>query len=162
MAITIENELGEEVEVFLTYNGFVDAIVRADTKDDFDAAALAYGIYRQVTDEETGVTSNVPNPGVNVSVLGPVVITAGEYDEEGNVITEPVLDNRYHVNLRLAGESLNVMDANGLPRWKNMGIAWTVTGTDDANPNKNEVGKVLQKVCLIDPDTVATPQRGWL
>jgi len=162
MAITIQDENGEDVEVFLTYNGFVDAIVRAETQADFEAAGVQFGIYREETDEEANTTYLTTNPGVNVSVLGPVVITEGTYDEEGNEVTAPVMDERYHVNLRIAGEALKVIDENGLPRWKNMGIAWTALGVDDANPNKNESAKVLQKVSLIDPDTIGTPKRIWL
>jgi len=32
--------------------------------------------------------------------IGAVVTVPGEYDEEGNEITPPVIDNRFHANLR--------------------------------------------------------------
>lgn len=34
--------------------------------------------------------------------IGAVVTAPGEYDEEGNEITPPVIDNRFHANLRCA------------------------------------------------------------
>lgn len=163
MAMTILNENDEEVIVFLSDSGgMIDAIVRANTQQDFETAALSFGIYREVVDAEANTTHLVTNPGVNVSEMGPVVITEGQYDEEGNEITAPVMDNRYHVNLRIAGEALKVIDANGLERWKNMGIAWTQMGTPDNTPNKNEQAVILQNVSLIDPETISTPKRVWL
>ncbi|WP_173931398.1 hypothetical protein [Chelativorans sp. Marseille-P2723] len=38
--------------------------------------------------------------GFVLDVIGPVVITPGEHDDEGDEITPPVIDGRFHVNLR--------------------------------------------------------------
>lgn len=35
-----------------------------------------------------------------LSIIGPVVTTPGEYDDEGEEITPPVIDARFHANLR--------------------------------------------------------------
>ncbi|WEX10275.1 hypothetical protein [Chelativorans sp. AA-79] len=42
--------------------------------------------------------------GFSLDIIGPVVITPGEYDEDGTEITPPVLDERFHVNLRCTDE----------------------------------------------------------
>ena len=36
--------------------------------------------------------------------IGPIVVVPGTYDEEGNEITPPVIDNRFHANLRCTEE----------------------------------------------------------
>jgi hypothetical protein len=42
-----------------------------------------------------------PNPGYAVDEIGPIVLTPGTYDSNGNELTAPVLDTWHWVNLRL-------------------------------------------------------------
>lgn len=42
--------------------------------------------------------------GFALDIIGPVVITDGEYDEDFNEITPPVIDSRFHANLRCSAE----------------------------------------------------------
>lgn len=39
-----------------------------------------------------------------LDLIGPVVTTDGTYDEDGEELTAPVLDARYHANLRCTAE----------------------------------------------------------
>jgi hypothetical protein len=41
-------------------------------------------------------------------------------------------------------------------------MAWSLGGEDDTQINAQEVGKVMQGVSLIDPETIVTPTRIWL
>lgn len=42
--------------------------------------------------------------GFALDVIGPIVTTPGQYDEEGNEITPPVIDELFHANLRCTEE----------------------------------------------------------
>lgn len=42
--------------------------------------------------------------GWALDVIGPLVITPGTYDEDGNEIISPVIDQRFHANLRCSEE----------------------------------------------------------
>lgn len=159
--------------VFVRYSGgMIDAVVRATDEATFEAAArwaeLRYELTETVTDEETGETTTqgtgewATSKGVYISPLGPVVITPGVYTEDGTETTAPVLDTRYHVNVRLASPAVDAVDDYGVLKWEKWAMAWTAGGVDDTQINANEVGKVLQGVSLIDPETINTPSRVWL
>lgn len=176
--ITIQDKNGDDVDVFVAlHGGMVDAICRATDEAAFEAAALSQNIYvkemETITDEngvqveqpvldENGQEIIRPAQGVNVDVIGPAMVTAGTYDADGNELTPPVMDTRYHVNLRIAGQALVNSDADGYPNWKTTAITWTVTGVDDAQVNASESAKILSNVGLIDPESIWTPQRVWL
>lgn len=38
--------------------------------------------------------------GFALDIIGPIVTTPGTYDEDGNEIIPPVIDDRFHANLR--------------------------------------------------------------
>lgn len=42
--------------------------------------------------------------GFSLDVIGSVITTPGSYDDEGAELTPPVLDNRFHANLRCTEE----------------------------------------------------------
>ncbi len=157
MSELILDKQGNEVEVFVAFNGgFLDLQVRADTKADFEAAAEAENLL--VRDDEDNL---VPAPGVNIDVLGPVVITAAVLDDEGNVVTPAVLDNRHHVNLRITAPALTNTDADGYENWKLTAIKWTENGEPDTEINAEESALKLANVALIDPATIKSPARVW-
>lgn len=145
MATTIPHpETGEPVELFVRINadGYVDALCRAAYKSAWDQAALANGLTKD----------GEPVAGVNIDVIGPVTVTPAVIDENtGAEITPADIDNRYHVNLRLAPEV----------NWFPIAYAWMTNGNDDAEPNKDEETRTLARVSLIDPDTISTPTRVW-
>ena len=152
---------GTEVECFVTDTGnFIDAMLRADTEAAWIEAAISAEILEYV--ERPKGTVLRPVKGNNVDVIGPVVITPGEYDEEGNELVAPIVDNRYHVNLRVAEPALSKVNDAGYPKWKETVLAWMNFGVDDTEANKNEVGKKLSAVTLMDPTTIQTPNQRWL
>lgn len=142
-------------------------MVRAADRATFDAVAKSVGLLVHqspgapaVTDPETGETIReavepsgplVPARGVTIARLGPMVLVPGEYDEEGNEITPPTLDERYHVNFWLPPR---VVEGN---EWQTWATAWTQNGEPVADTNKNESALIMNGIELIDPATVTSP-----
>jgi len=167
MSILINDQ---EAFVSLT-GGMVDAIVRAPDRETFLEVArtveLYYEVMETVTDPDTGETSQVGTgewqvgKGINIDHLGSVVITPGTYDEDGNELTAPVMDNRHHVNIRLAPPATEKLDDNGNPKWHGWAVAWTQNGQPDPDVNATEEARVYNQVALIDPDSINTPTRVW-
>lgn len=151
---------------------FVDAIVRAPDEAALLAAALAAGLRYEITaeivDEETGETSARGTgdfawaAGVSVDVIGAVTLSAGTYDDDGEEITAPVVDQRYHVNIRLAPPAVERLDEDGTPKWHRWALAWSQYGEADTQINAAESALVFMGVALIDPDTIRVPVRTWL
>lgn len=178
MSIIIQDPNGEDVSVNLAEGGgMIDAQVRATDEASFVAAALDRKLYvkeMQTVVDDDGVESEEPAldadgneiirpaEGVNVSVLGPVVVTPGTYEDDGTETSPPVIDSRYHLNLRLTGAALQESDENGYPNWKALGIAWTTSGVADTEVNSHESSLIFSDVGLIDPESIDTPQRVWL
>lgn len=85
----------------------------------FESAEQAQSVlYTQVavawdnTDPETPVATEFESrPNFqNIDTIG-VIYEGGEWDAEGNVITEPTALDGYHVNVRLAGENGSSLEA---------------------------------------------------
>jgi len=144
----MSHNIGTEDEPILVFvrfaGGMLDAIVRATDADTFETAARWAELKYENDDGEW-----VASPGVNIDVLGPVQV--GE-----------TWDTRYHANIRIADPALSKVDEYGVLKWEKWAMAWTMGGEDDTQINKAEVGKVLQGVSLIDPDTISSPSRRWL
>lgn len=72
-------------------------------KFDSEAQANEY-LYTQVPtawDEEGNVTETEPRANyANIDTIG-TIYTGGEWDADGNVVTEPVALDGWHVNIRL-------------------------------------------------------------
>ena len=155
MSVTIKDINGNNVTVFLSFKeDCIDAVVRADTKEVWELAAISQALLLE-TDE--GV---VPAPGVNIDAIGPITIVAGVYDEEGEQVVAPIMDTRYHLNMRLEGPILLKLNSQGFPKWKVTALHWTAYGVE-ASSNKEEVGKDVMGVTLIDPDSIQSPCRVW-
>lgn len=144
MSTTITHpETGEPVEVFVRIaDGYVDVMCRAAYRKAWTDAATA----NKLIDADGN-----PAPGVSIDEIGDVIVTPATYDEDGKELTPAVIDNRFHVNFRIA-EHL---------AWQPIALAWMSQGNDDAVANKDEETRTLAKVSLIDPDTVKTPARVW-
>lgn len=157
---------GTEVECFVVErDGMIDALLRADTEEAWTAAAISAEILEYATvKKEDGTTETFLRPvkGNNIDVIGPVVLVDGQVDEEGNEIQPPIMDVRHHVNLRVTEPALSKVNDAGYPKWKETVLAWMNFGIDDTESNKNEAGKKLSDVTLIDPSTISTPKRAWL
>ena len=148
--------------------GMVDAYIRCADLATFEAAALVaglkYEVMQTVVDEETGEETTQGTgeykvaKGVEIYPIGPVVITPAVMDEEGNVVTEAVMDTRHHVNFRMGEPAISRTDADGL-LWHKWAIYWTMQGADDTQINNAEQGKVMLGVSLIDPDTISSKAR---
>lgn len=149
--ITIEAPDGSPVDVYVKMtDGMVDAMIRATDLVTFEAAALSQDLYYE--DEEGNL---VVSDGVNIDHIGPIIGTDPE-------TLEPVtIDERHHLNLRIAEPALSKLNDAGYPKWKATAIAWTIYGSDDPEINRSERAKILNGVALIDPVTVSTPSRGW-
>jgi hypothetical protein len=52
-----------------------------------------------------------PSHPHSVVRLGNIVLTEGEYDSEGEVITEPVLSTNYHVDVLWQGDAVSSWDS---------------------------------------------------
>lgn len=78
----------------------IDLMFRADNKDAWDAFAPTAGY--------------VVSPIVSVDEIGPITTTPAVLDEEGNELSPAVIDNRYHVNVRLDAESPSAISGPGI------------------------------------------------
>ena len=163
----------EPIIVFVNFNGgMLDATIRCDSREAFDAAALYAGLFyeamEKVTDEETGEVTQVATgeikqaKGVYIDHIGPVMIQPAEYDSEGVEITPAVFDNRHHVNFRLVGTALEGADEYGILKWHKWSMAWSLGGSPDDVINAEEEALKLYGVSLIDADTIRSPSRVWL
>jgi len=61
-----------------------------------------------------------------------------------------LLKGKYHINIRISPDS----PCN----WREMGKAWTTFGIVDPEKNAEEVGLLLERVTLIDPTSIASPE----
>lgn len=172
----MSHNLGTEenpILVLVRYSGgMLDAVVRATDEATFEAAArwaeLKYEVMETVTDPETGETTEqgtaewATAKGVSISDVSFVVVTPGTYAEDGTELTAPIFDERFHANIRVTDPALSRVDEHGVLKWEKWAMAWSLGGEVDMQINANEVGKVMQGVSLIDPDTIASPSRVWL
>jgi len=170
-----EEPLGTYIDDTRVYvsieGGRLWAMVRATDKATFDQKALEVGLkvytnpaQPEVLDEETGEVIQqaipasgelIPAPGVTITEMGPHVLVPGTYDEDGNEVTAPVLDNRFHSNFWLSP----VLVERGL--WKQWALAWTLNGYT-VTPNNQEEAIEFQGIELIDPQTVSSPANRML
>lgn len=134
------------LRVFVAFDrGNLAAMLRCVDKATFESAAVDVGLMRV---NEDGILT--PQAGTTITELGRYVLSPAVIDEQGNELTPPVTDNRYHVNLWLPPKTV----ANG--RWQQWALQWTLFGSY-ATPNKDEVAKALSGVELIDPLTIGDP-----
>jgi len=76
--------------------GMIDLYLRAG-----NAGALASACpFLRGEDEEGNRYWIAAGDGFALDVIGPVEIAPGEYGDDGEIITPPVIDDRFHVNLR--------------------------------------------------------------
>lgn len=78
---------------------YVDLYLRADTESDL-VAALSWA---RVEDED-GPRWSGGGDGYALHIIGPLVTTPGEYDDDGAETSPPVIDPRFHANLRCSAE----------------------------------------------------------
>lgn len=175
--MTIAAPDGTPVEIFASQSGgFVDTCIRATDRDTWVQAALSQNLlYRdpiieKTTDEATGeVTETIvgyedeikASAGANITEIGPVVLTPAVLDDEGNEITPAVMDNRFHLNMRISEPLLSKADENGYPLWQKTALLWMTYG-QPVKPNSAEQAKDVQGVQMIDPDSIRNPYRIWL
>ena len=156
---------GQRVYVAIR-GGILHCMVRAADQATFWQQAQLVGLVENknpgapaILDPETGeeITPAVPPSGplvpvrgVTITEIGPYVITPGTYDQDGNEITPPVLDNRWHVNFWLDHE------LTMLGRWQQFALAWTANG-QPVDPMREEEAIHHAGIELIDPNTVKSP-----
>lgn len=131
---------GQSVDVFAREaSGYIDMIVRADTKGYWQNVAEDWGLVD---------ADGNPAPGVTIDHIGSVVLAPAILDAAGDIATPAVTDNRHHLNLRVHPDF----------DWQPFAVKWTQDGAVTA-PNNSEDGRRFYRVTLIDPDTIASPSR---
>ena len=129
--------------VFVAFDrGNLWAMIRCTDKATFDGAALNVGL-RYINDEGQVVTPR----GTTITEMGAYVLTPAVLDADGNEVTPPVVDSRYHVNFWLPPSAVAV------GAWQAWALRWTTLGADSP-ANNQEVAKALNGVELIDPQTI--------
>jgi hypothetical protein len=84
-----------------------------------------------------------------------IMKTPGTYDADGNELTAPVFDQRYHANILLGPGIV----ARGT--WKTPLLNYALHGTLVTDKNRDELAYVVGGVELIDPDTIRSPANVW-
>ena len=79
-----------------------DLMYKSTDKTTWDAFALSSGL----ATENEGVL--YPAPNVLIDEIGPIVITPAVYDEDGDIIEPAVVDDTWHVNVRLLDDSFDI------------------------------------------------------
>jgi hypothetical protein len=156
MSIEIPSLTDPEVMVSVPVQmrgGRVYMTTRADSRAAADEAAVGAGLMLQRTRED-GSTYLVEPATVSRVPVGPVVITPGTYDEEGNDLTAPVIDSRHHDNWLLTPTQ---MHASGRPLWEVTVLSWVANGSPLPQANAAEQGVRYGTVELIDPETISSP-----
>jgi hypothetical protein len=171
--MTILDTDGNEVEIYAKQSGdYVDTCIRATDRDTWIQAALSQKLlYRDPiteTDPETGEKIIVGyhdeihiSAGANITEIGNAVLTPAVLDAEGNVTTPAVMDNRFHLNMRIAEPLLSKEDENGYPLWQKTALLWMQYG-QPVQPNNHERAKAVSGVEMIDPDSISQPDRVWI
>jgi hypothetical protein len=163
----------DPIIVFVEFaGGMIDATIRCTDKATFLTAALhaelMYELTTTVVDPDTleetqvGTGEYAVSKGVDISHIGPMQLTAGVYDADGDVIASPIMDTRHHVNFRLSGDVITNVNEYGVIKWQRWAMEWTLGGTSDSVPNATEVSKTLYGVDLIDMATINSHSRVWL
>ena len=80
--------------------------------DEPQANSVLYTEVPTAWDDEGNVLETEPRPNyANIDTIG-IIYEGGEWDAEGNVITEPVALSGWHVNVRVvAGEDAEALEA---------------------------------------------------
>jgi hypothetical protein len=68
--------------------------------------------------------------------LGPLITTKGEYDEDGNEITPPVIDYSHHVNYQ--GEPIPELEAGRIKYVENPNVTWSGVTAEGPEPEPAE------------------------
>lgn len=79
----------------------IDMLLRTDTEAEM-AATLPWA---REAGGEAGETWITATHGYSLALLGPMMVERGREEEDGSRVL-PVVDGRYHANLRLRDESL--------------------------------------------------------
>lgn len=127
----------------------MDVMLRAQDRATWLAVAEAYGVL--VRNDGT----LRPAAGIATHEIGPHTITPAEIDADGNETAPAVIDQRWHVNMRVAEPALSAIDPEtGRPKWEVMLERWRAGAP--APSNKGEDARAVDGVELIEG--VKTPE----
>lgn len=104
-----------------------DLMYKSTTKETWDAFALSSGL---AVDQDGSI---YPAENVLIDEIGPIVTTPAVYDEDGDIVTPAIVDESWHVNIRLTSDSFDIL----------------ALAAGDADTE------------WIDPSEVSTPTRIW-
>jgi len=90
-----------------------------------------------------------------VAPMPRIMLTPGTYDEDGNQLTAPTFDARYHANILLGPGIV----ARGT--WKAPLLNYYYHGALVGEKNAEEVAYEVGGVELIDPATIRSPSNRW-
>ena len=150
MSHSIDNETGhllvDGVRVYAALDrGLLHGMVRATNRETFVQNALTVGLMVLDADENA-----IPHQNVTITEMGPLVLTPAVLDEDMEVLTPAVVDNRFHANFWLNQYATDAGD------WEAFALSWTANGSPAA-VNANEEGVAYNGIELIDPATVSSP-----
>jgi hypothetical protein len=119
-------------------------------------------------------------PGFAVDEIGPIVLTPGTYDEQGNELTAPVMDTWHWVNLRIHGVKAiededtvypgEEADESGFHFTRSKFVRWVRSQSTPLTLNYKgrsirvyQFGATTNRVQLVDPrDYAEVRVREWL
>lgn len=147
---------GKDVEAFAAQGaGHIDMCLRAKSRKTWDSVAKKRGL---VVDTEEGLK---PVPGVHIDHIGPITLEPATYYKNGKVRKKAKMDERHHVNLRLAAPYTGATDDKGNLLWQDLLLTWMRKGKK-VEPNNEERAKIIYGVEMIDPGSISKPSRVWL
>lgn len=89
-----------------------------------------------------------------------IVLKPAEYDKEGNIVSEAVLDQNYYANIRFADESLVLeLDKGGTTSET---LSLTKAEVSDVQETKAIPNRTVDSVTIYKLSDIATPSRVWL
>ncbi|MVO16864.1 hypothetical protein [Parasedimentitalea huanghaiensis] len=149
-ADVVEDENGTVVQVSFALN--------APTPAHVEVAALAKNLMVARQETQDGVLREWVEevPHANFFPVA-VELVPAERDANGEMITEPVMDTSYSVNVTIVGDLVRKVDENGRFLWEILLLEWMGSGAE-TTVNDKVPGLAMSGVSLIDMSKVQTPQ----
>lgn len=134
----------------------VDYGIRAPDRQTALDYLLKRGILLEQTDEGLRFAPGVAYDENSITI----VLKPAEYDKDGNIISEAVIDPNYYANIRFVDDSwVPELDKGGTTRQ-----TLTVTKADSKEVQKTKPvpNRTVDSVTVYKLSDVATPSRVWL
>lgn len=135
----------------------LDFMLRSKNKDVWINIAKTYGILIQGSNGEL-----IPADGVTIVEIGSIVLTPATVEPiTGLELTPAIIDDRFHVNLRLAEPALmKDSDEPGKKKYEKILEEWMNNGVNARKNNKKEKSKRYKDIELLSE--IQTPLHVFL